>query len=73
MEAPESSVGSYAWHIILKGREALLKGAKWTVRNGKSIGVWLDSWLPSPDRPRILSPIVESFEETRVVDLIEPE
>lgn len=57
----------------MKGREALLKGAKWTVRNGKSIGVWLYSWLPSPDRPRILSPIVESFEETRVVDLIEPE
>ena len=63
MEAPESNAGSYAWHSILKRRDILLKGAKWRVGSGESIGVWLDAWLPSHDHPRVLSPIVECFEE----------
>ena len=73
MEAPKSSAGSYAWHNILKGHDVLLKGAKWRVGNGKSVGVWLDAWLPSHNHPRVLSPIVEGFEEAQVADLIEPE
>ena len=63
MEALESIVGSYAWHSILNGCDTLLKGAQWRVGNGESIGVWLDAWLPSRDHQRVLSPIVEGFEE----------
>ena len=72
MEATNSSAGSYAWQSILKGRDVLLKGAKWRVGNGESIGVWLDAWLPYNDHPRICSPTVEVFEESRVADLIDP-
>ena len=71
MEASHSSSGSYAWHSILKGRDVLLKGAKWKVGCGDSIGVCLDSWLPSYDHPRILSPLVAGFEDDKVVDLID--
>ena len=56
MEATDSALASYAWHSILKGRDVLLKGAKWRVGCGKSISVWLDAWLPPLDHPRILSP-----------------
>ena len=56
MEATDSALASYAWHSILKGRDVLLKGAKWRVVCGKSISVWLDAWLPPLDHPRILSP-----------------
>jgi len=56
MEATDLASASYAWHSILKGRDVLLKGAKWRVGCGKSISVWLDAWLPPLDHPRILSP-----------------
>lgn len=72
MEAFESCFKSYAWHSILKGRDVLLKGAKWRVGNGESIGVWRDSWLPSCEHPGILSPVVDGFEEAKVADLIDP-
>ena len=49
----------------------LLKGARWRVGNGESTEVWLDAWLPYNDHPRILSPIVDGFEEAKVVDLID--
>ncbi|KAL0009461.1 hypothetical protein SO802_010963 [Lithocarpus litseifolius] len=35
MEAPDCSSGSYAWHSILRGRDVLLKGARWRVGNGQ--------------------------------------
>ena len=73
MEATDSASASYAWHSILKGRDVLSKGAKWRVGCGQSISVWLDAWLPSLDHPRILSPQVESFEDLKVFDLIDPE
>ena len=72
MEASDSHSGSYAWQSILKGREVLLKGAKWRVGSGESINAWLDAWLPSLDHPRIQSPIVEGFEDIKVQDLIDP-
>ena len=72
MEAPESITGSYAWHSILKGWEVISRAAKWRVGSGKSIGVWINAWLPPRDHPRILSPTVEGFEEIRVIDLIDP-
>ena len=72
MEASNSHSSSYAWQSILKWHEVLLKGAKWRVRSGEPINVWLDAWLPSLDQPRIQSPIVEGFEKIKVHDLIDP-
>nr|POF04981.1 hypothetical protein CFP56_18437 [Quercus suber] len=71
MEATNSSIGSYAWHSIFKGHDVLLNGARWRVGSGESVGVWLDSWLPSCKHPRVLSPMVDGFEEARVADLID--
>ena len=39
--------------------------------NGESVGVSLDSWLPSCKHPRVLSPMVDGFEEAGVADLID--
>jgi len=72
LEVPESNVGSYAWRSILKGRDVLLKDARWRVGNGETIGVWLDAWLSSHEHPRILTPMVVGFKEARVADLIDP-
>ena len=57
---------------ILKGRDVLLKGARWRVGSGENISIWNDAWLPSLEHPRILSDMVPGFEDGRVSDLINP-
>ena len=71
-EAQDSSSGLHAWHNILKGRDVLLKGSRWSVRSGENISIWNDAWLPSQEHPRVLSDIVPGFEDGRVSDLINP-
>ena len=39
---------------------------------GENISVWNDAWLPSLDHPTVQSPVVEGFQEAKVVDLINP-
>lgn len=39
---------SYAWRIILFGRELLVKGLKHEVGNGGNTRVWLDDWVEDP-------------------------
>ncbi|KAL0007003.1 hypothetical protein SO802_008505 [Lithocarpus litseifolius] len=63
---------SYAWRSILKGQDVLMKGARWRVGSGESIGIWNDAWLPSLEYPRVLSNPVTSFEDMKVNDLIDP-
>ena len=71
-EAQDSSSGSHAWHSILKGRDVLLKGARWRVGCGEDISIWNDAWLPSQEHPQILLDIVPGFEDGRVSELINP-
>ena len=71
-EDQESSSGSHAWHSILKGRDVLLKGARWRVGCKEAISIWNDAWLPSQDHPRVLSDMVPGFKDGRVSDLINP-
>ena len=72
LEAPYSSLGSYAWHSILKGRDLLLKGARRRVGSGDIISVWNDAWLPSTTQPRIEAQVVPGFEDMKVFALIDP-
>ena len=71
MEASDTTLGSYAWSGILKGRDVLMRGARWRVGCGESIGVWNDAWLPSLEYPRVLSNPVTSLEDMKVNDLID--
>ena len=71
MEASDTTLGSYAWSNILKGQDVLMKGARWRVGYGESIGVWNDVWLPFLEYPRVLSNPVTSFEDMKVNDLID--
>ncbi|KAL4600689.1 hypothetical protein ACB092_11G216400 [Castanea dentata] len=67
-----NSSGLHAWHSILKGRDVLLKGARWRVGCGEAISIWNDAWLPSLEHPQIRSNIVPGFEDGKVSDLINP-
>ena len=72
LEAPYSSTRSKPWHSILKGRDLLLKGARWRVGSGEAISVWNDAWLPSTTHPRIEAQVVPGFEDLKVSALIDP-
>ena len=51
----KSSTGSFAWKSILWSRDLIEKGSFWRIGNGKSVKIFKDAWLPSPDG-RINSP-----------------
>ncbi|KAG7595232.1 hypothetical protein ISN45_Aa01g039400 [Arabidopsis thaliana x Arabidopsis arenosa] len=62
---------SYAWRSILHGRELLIKGLRKEVGNGKSLSVWMDSWVYD-NGPRI--PLIKHFTvnlDLKVEDLID--
>ena len=70
MEAPESSRGSYAWKSILQGRDVIKWVACWRIGDGQKVKVWHHAWLPSKPLEKILSPVLEGWEEATVDKLI---
>ena len=72
MEASNSNSSSYAWHNILRGHGVLMRGVRWRVGCGESIGVWNDAWLLSLEQPQILSSPIVGLEDIHVCDLIDP-
>ena len=47
-------------------------GCRWQVRNGASVGIWTDKWLPKPSTFKVISLPNKTFELSRVSDLIDP-
>ena len=70
MEAPESSRGSYAWKSILQGRDVIKWVACWRIGDGQKVKVWHHAWLPSKPPEKILSPVLEGWEEATIDKLI---
>ena len=71
MEAKHTSGGSHAWNNILHGRDVLLRGCQWRIRNGKAVSIWKHHWLPRKNPPQVLSPMVETLVDAKVAILIE--
>ena len=42
------------------------QGACWRISNGQKVKVWHHAWLPSKPPARILSPVLEGWEEATV-------
>ena len=47
---------SYAWKSIHKSLEMIKQGTRWRLRNGKTIHIWDDKWLPTPTTYKVISP-----------------
>lgn len=47
LEAKRGRRASWLWSSLLVGRDILLRGAHWQIRNGREVRVWIECWLPS--------------------------
>ena len=47
MAVRETSMASWVWKSILWGREALQKGLRWNIRNGRQVMIWNVPWVPN--------------------------
>ena len=70
LDTPQSQTGSYAWKSLPNGRDMLVEGSRWRVRDGESINVWRDPWLPSMFLPFVSSQAAASRENLKVRELI---
>ena len=48
------------------------QGCRWLVKNGASVGIWTDKWLPKPSTFKVISPPNNTFEISKVSDHIDP-
>ncbi|GAA0158584.1 hypothetical protein LIER_38688 [Lithospermum erythrorhizon] len=46
LNAKLGATSSIGWRSLLEGRKVLSKGIRWRVRDGKSINIWMEAWLP---------------------------
>ena len=69
-EAKKSS-GSYAWQSILKARSVIEAGFMWRVRDGLTIWVYWDEWIPGNFPSKISSPQKIAPRDVRVAYLID--
>ena len=44
--SPWTSWGSHIWTVLSLGAKLLLESMRWIVRDGQTIRVWKDPWLP---------------------------
>ena len=56
LEAKESTIGSYAWKIILSARDVIKKGMVWQVGNGQFVCIREDKWLPDQIYRTVITP-----------------
>ena len=48
------ATGSFAWKNILHSKNLIERNARWRIRDGKSIRIFQDAWLPNSNEGRIL-------------------
>ena len=62
---------SYAWKSIHKSLEVIKQGTRWRLRNGKTIHIWDDKWLPTPTTYKVISPQKDFGDFVTVLALID--
>ncbi|KAK2634246.1 hypothetical protein Ddye_029038 [Dipteronia dyeriana] len=50
------SLGSVIWNGLLWEKKILVAGSRWRIRDGSSVSIYEDRWVPRPSTFRIFSP-----------------
>ena len=56
LEAQVGRKPSYVWRSLMAGREMVEMGSRWCVGNGRSVKIWRDRWIPTPDNFKVVTP-----------------
>jgi len=70
LQAPTGCNPSYAWRSIHSSIWVILKGSCLKIRDGNSIRIWEDNWIPSHNNFKVLSPKEDNSQVRMVKDLI---
>ena len=70
LEVKEGQRISYAWHNIIRGVQAMIKGLIWRVGDGLNIKIWLDPWIPDGVTRSLITPRGQTL-VTKVPELID--
>lgn len=68
LDAPKSSF--LIWRSVRSAMAVVKEGLVWRVGNGKSISIWGQRWLPTPNTHCVQSPVRVLHIDSRVCDLI---
>ncbi|XP_024162440.1 uncharacterized protein LOC112169614 [Rosa chinensis] len=72
LHAGKDSCASWAWSSLLDGKALIVDGARWQVRNGETVDIWVDRWITGPGsgflRPILL---VDHSRPHKVKDIID--
>ncbi|XP_023919950.1 uncharacterized mitochondrial protein AtMg00310-like [Quercus suber] len=71
LEAKDSIVGSYAWKSILSARDVIRKEMFWRIRNGESVRIKRDKWLPAQSSRSVISLIPQMATDSKVSEFID--
>ena len=56
----------------MAAQKIVKQSCRWQVGNGASFSIWTNKWLPEPTTIKVISPPNNTFELSRVSDLIDP-
>jgi hypothetical protein len=70
LEAKVGKKTSLVWRSLMLAQEVIKRGAIWRVRDGKSIKVWGDCWLPVLVTYSVQSPRINMQANTHVAEFI---
>ena len=71
LEAQIGKKPSYVWISIMAAKEIVEKGSRWCIGNGKSVEIWRDRWIPTPDNFQVVTPQGPNGELRKVAQLID--
>ncbi|XP_075645642.1 putative mitochondrial protein AtMg00310 [Castanea sativa] len=71
MEAQVGRKSSYVWRSILATRETVEMGSRWCIGNGRTVEIWQNRWIPTPDNFKVISPQGLNVELVKVAQLID--
>lgn len=70
LNANKGSNPSFIWSSLIRFQECIIRHSRWRVKNGDSINVWIDNWLPDNANPWITTDVYPYLLDAKVSSLL---
>ena len=71
LEAQVGNGPSYTWRSLMEAKSVVERGMRWNIGNGRSIDIWRDRWLPTPNSFKVINPKSQGSLVERVEHLLD--